>query len=109
MSILLTRAFTNHAIRQLPPRAVAVNCERMMAMLVGNPEGGEWIVQDNATYAHLRVWPVNESDADADDPLAAREWYVAWTDGPRAPGSGRAMAETICGEPGGGVLTPLGE
>lgn len=99
MSVTLSPALTNHAIWTKPPTAIARVSEVALRGGMGNPTMAAWpilwCVRDTESGAHLKVWLAGQ---------AADEWLVAWIDGAKRPGSGRAMAEAMCGEGAGGVL-----
>lgn len=64
---------------------------------MGVPEDDQWCIRDGVTGAHLRVW----------DGGHVGPYYAAWIDGPRHTGSGRYLAEVMCGEAVGGRLELL--
>jgi len=95
-TVHVTPALMNHVIRRVnKPMAFSTVHDRN---LPGSPEtDGSWCLRDTTTGAHIRIW--RESNV--------LPFSVAWSDGPRAPGSGQYLAWALTGTPAGGKLDPV--
>lgn len=102
--IELLEAHPNHRIWAAPANALCFFPAESLMLIMGEPHlyghPTVWCVRDAFTGAHLKVWRSGG--------LTERShWFVAWADGPRLPGSGRHVAETVCGAEARGQLDLL--
>lgn len=110
-TIEVNRARPNHAIWGMGPMAVCVVAAKTLQLGMGNSVEGMWCIRDGVTGAHLRVWPkpwglmeIAHLNAYGCEPVEPLMYCVAWIDGPHHIGSGRHLAEVMCGEAVGGRL-----
>ena len=94
----------NHAIWNAPAKGEATIPLATLRLHMGQPlmraHPTLWCVRHADSGAHLKVWCLSKPDSATDPHI----WRVAWIDGPKHRGSGRALAATICGEAAGGQL-----
>ena len=88
----------DHPIWHAQPMATSCVAPELLRHLMGSPvvRGGQTThcAQDVRTGVHVRVWRVSD-----DQP-----WFVAWTENPEYPESGRDLAEVLAGGPAGAEL-----
>lgn len=99
--IELEVAHPNHAIWNAKAKAMCFFPAECLWLVMGEPmlDGFPtlWCVRDTLTGAHLKVWRSGGM-------MEQSHWFVTWIDGPRQPGSGRHVAEHVCGEDARGRL-----